>query len=240
MTEAEWLAATDPAPMLSFLRDGIVSLVDEGASETRDERRHHLLATTKRRKHQLFSVACCRLIWQLLPEESKDTLTTVELHADGLAGSNERLEALEDAWHDVRIHSVASDRTGRRIARAVARVVYLAVHSEARETASEVKAVMLWASLGQNASKVDELQAGFLRDIFGNPFRPVTLNPAWLTSTVLALAQQMYESRDFSPMPILADALQDAGCDNADILNHCRQPGEHVRGCWVVDLILSK
>jgi hypothetical protein len=99
---------------------------------------------------------------------------------------------------------------------------------------------MLWASLGQNASKVDELQAGFLRDIFGNPFRPVTLNPAWLTSTVLALAQQMYESRDFSPMPILADALQDAGCDNEDILNHCRQTGEHVRGCWVVDLILSK
>jgi hypothetical protein len=77
-------------------------------------------------------------------------------------------------------------------------------------------------------------------DLPRNPFRPVTLNPTWLTSTVLALAQQMYESRDFSPMPILADALQDVGCDNEDILNHCRQPGEHVRGCCCVDLLLGK
>ncbi|MDY3562094.1 hypothetical protein R5W23_003540 [Gemmata sp. JC673] len=50
----------------------------------------------------------------------------------------------------------------------------------------------------------------------------------------------MYESRDFSAMPILADALQDAGCDRADILDHCRGPGQHVRGCWVVDLVLNK
>jgi hypothetical protein len=78
------------------------------------------------------------------------------------------------------------------------------------------------------------------RDIFGNPFRPVTINPAWRTSNVTALAQSIYADRAFNRMPILADALEDAGCDNADILNHCRQPGEHVRGCWVVDLLLGK
>jgi hypothetical protein len=83
-------------------------------------------------------------------------------------------------------------------------------------------------------------QADFVRDIFGNPFRPVVFDPAWRTSTTLALARQMYDSRDFSPMPILADALQDAGCDNADILNHCRRPGEHTKGCWVIDLLLGK
>src|SRR5262245_15784081 len=82
--------------------------------------------------------------------------------------------------------------------------------------------------------------ATLLRELFGNPFRPVTLDPSWLTSTVTALAQHMYDNRDFSAMPILADALQDAGCDSDDILNHCRQPGEHVRGCWVVDLVLGK
>jgi hypothetical protein len=81
---------------------------------------------------------------------------------------------------------------------------------------------------------------GFIRCIFGNPFRPITVNPSWLTSTVLAVARQMYESRDFSAMPILADALQDTGCDNEDMLNHCRQPGGHVRGCFVVDLLLAK
>ncbi|AWM41892.1 hypothetical protein GobsT_69870 [Gemmata obscuriglobus] len=79
-----------------------------------------------------------------------------------------------------------------------------------------------------------------VRDIVGNPFRPVTFAPSWRSDTALSLAQGMYESRDFSATPILADALQDAGCDNDDVLNHCRGPGPHVRGCWVVDLVLGK
>ena len=84
-------------------------------------------------------------------------------------------------------------------------------------------------------------QATIARDIFGNPFRPATFDPAWLTSTVVALARGMYESRDFGAMPILADALQDAGCDSDEVLNHCRDAIQvHVRGCWVVDLVLGK
>ena len=80
-----------------------------------------------------------------------------------------------------------------------------------------------------------------LRDIFANPFRPVEFDPAWRTSTAVALAKGMYGSRDFSPMPILADALQDAGCDSDDILAHCRDAKPaHVRGCWVIDLVLGK
>ena len=79
-----------------------------------------------------------------------------------------------------------------------------------------------------------------LRDIFGNPFRPVSFAPAWRTDTAVSLARQMYESRDFSAMPILADALQDAGCTDEEVLGHCRGPGPHVRGCWVVDLLLGK
>jgi hypothetical protein len=85
--------------------------------------------------------------------------------------------------------------------------------------------------------------ATLLREICGYPFRPVTVNPAWLSwhdGLLVSMAQQMYDARDFADMPILGDALEEAGCDNADILNHCRQPGEHVRGCWVVDLILGK
>ncbi len=76
--------------------------------------------------------------------------------------------------------------------------------------------------------------------IGSNPFRPVSFNPNWRTSTVVAIAKTTYDSRDFSPMPILADALEDAGCDHADILAHCRGDGPHVRGCWVVDLVLGK
>jgi hypothetical protein len=84
-------------------------------------------------------------------------------------------------------------------------------------------------------------QADLLRDIFGNPFRPVVFDPAWGTDTAVSLAKHVYESRDFSAMPILADSLQDAGCENADVLTHCRDEKQpHVRGCWVVDLVLGK
>jgi hypothetical protein len=81
---------------------------------------------------------------------------------------------------------------------------------------------------------------GLIRELFGNPFRPITLPSSWRSDTVLSLARQMYESRDFVAMPILADALQDAGCDSDDILEHCRGPGPHVRGCWVADRVLNK
>ena len=79
-----------------------------------------------------------------------------------------------------------------------------------------------------------------LRDIFGNPFAPVVLSPEWQTSTVVAIAAQMHHARDFSAMPILADALQDAGCEHPDILDHCRGSSPHTRGCWLVDLVLNK
>lgn len=77
-------------------------------------------------------------------------------------------------------------------------------------------------------------------DIFGNPFRPVELDPRWITSTVFDISQAIYQERAFDKMPILADALMDAGCDSEEILNHCRGDGPHVRGCWVVDLLLGK
>jgi len=83
--------------------------------------------------------------------------------------------------------------------------------------------------------------ANIMRDIFGNPFRPVAFDPAWRTDTAVAVARQMYESREFGAMPILADALQDAGCEDEHILSHCRDTSApHVRGCWVCDLVLNK
>jgi hypothetical protein len=82
-----------------------------------------------------------------------------------------------------------------------------------------------------------------LREIFGDR-GGLLVSPmweeAWRTETAVALARHIYESRDFSAMPILADALQDAGCDNVDVLGHCRGPGPHLRGCWVVDTVLGK
>ena len=83
-------------------------------------------------------------------------------------------------------------------------------------------------------------QDDVIAEVFGDPFKPVAFAPEWRTDTAVLLAKQMYDSRDFSVMPILADALQDAGCDSEDVLDHSRGPGPHVRGCWVVDLVLGK
>jgi hypothetical protein len=79
-----------------------------------------------------------------------------------------------------------------------------------------------------------------LRDIVGNPFQPTILDPRWRTADTLGLARGIYEDRAFDRMPLLADALMDAGCDDEPILSHCRTGGPHVRGCWVVDLLLGK
>ncbi|OAI54376.1 hypothetical protein AYO44_03650 [Planctomycetaceae bacterium SCGC AG-212-F19] len=79
-----------------------------------------------------------------------------------------------------------------------------------------------------------------LRDVFGNPFRRVKVDPAWRTSTVVALAEPIFAERAFDQMPVLGDALEDAGCIDTEVLAHCRAGGEHVRGCWVVDLLLGR
>ena len=83
-------------------------------------------------------------------------------------------------------------------------------------------------------------QSDTIRCIFGNPFRRVAADPAWLTSDVLALARSIYAERAFDRLPILADALQDAGCHDDEVLGHCWSDGPHARGCWVVDLALRK
>jgi hypothetical protein len=85
-----------------------------------------------------------------------------------------------------------------------------------------------------------QAQAELLRCIVGNPFRPIRPDPAWQTPNAMTLAQAIYDERTFDRLSLLANALEEAGCDNADILNHLRGPGPHVRGCWSLDLILGK
>src|SRR5262245_42333279 len=101
-----------------------------------------------------------------------------------------------------------------------------------------------------SGADVEELRAAFdaewlihaniLREIVGSPFRPVVIDSRWLTTNVLVLALTIDSEEAFDRMPILADALLDAGCDNDDVLDHCRSTNCHVRGCWVVDLLLGR
>lgn len=86
----------------------------------------------------------------------------------------------------------------------------------------------------------DAISSQWVRDVFGNPFHPAVFDPTWRSDPAVSLVKHIYGSRDFSALPILADALQDARCDNSDLLDHRRGPGPHVRGCWVVDLVLGR
>ena len=98
-----------------------------------------------------------------------------------------------------------------------------------------------WVAALEADFRFEAMQQTILaRDIFGNPYRPVTVDPAWLTSTVVALAEGIYTDGAFDRLPILADALEEAGCGDPGVLSHCRGGGQHVRGCWVVDMVLKK
>ena len=88
--------------------------------------------------------------------------------------------------------------------------------------------------------RASALLCPLIRDVFGNPFRHVAFDPRWRTADTVGLARGIYEERAFDRLPLLADALMDAGCDEDQLLAHCRSDGPHVRGCWVVDLVLGK
>jgi hypothetical protein len=223
MTEEKWLTRNDPDTLLQF--------VGPRASS---------------RKLRLFACACCRRIWDLLTDPvHRHAVETSERYADRLATRAELKEARANAW-----------KCGSRVhvgpARAAAPRGML---REASLAADEIRGV-LYARACAGLVPEDQVQAGhtadtseraaqsaLLRDVIGNPFRVAEVDPAWLRwqqGTVVRIAQTIYEQRRFADLPILADALEEAGCTDAAILAHCRQGGEHVPGCWVVDLLLQK
>jgi hypothetical protein len=228
MTEADWLACENPAQMLKYLQGN--------ASD---------------RKLRLFGCGSCRRHWHLLTDNrSRAAVEMAELWADDLVTEVD-LEAAESAADRatqdiVRTRQASEYAVSECFTYAARAVGFLATVNAFGTDRSLVVASYCNMAAYHEAPERDcpESENAALcrtiRDIFGNPFRPVSFSPEWRTSTAVALAAQMYESRDFSAMPILADALQDAGCDNADILDHCSSASPHVRGCWVVDLILSK
>ena len=134
------------------------------------------------------------------------------------------------------------DPYSKQIALSAASAAFAAIDPDsARQPALDLIAQTLRAEFpdlpGQSAeAAVTEL----VRDVMGNPFTPIKWDQEWRTSDTIAMARQMYDSRDFGGMGILADALEEAGCTTPAILEHCRSGGPHVRGCWVVDLILGK
>jgi hypothetical protein len=183
---------------------------------------------TSHRKFRLLACACCRWnqLFMSLPG-ANEVVAAAERWAEGNGTREEVSEALQDL--DLSPASPAFDRIGG--------AMELGFRSEDAFVATTYTAA--WTIDDEPIS--EQLLTNQIRDIFGNPFRPVTFDPEWRTTTALALAQGIYDERAFDRLPILADALQDAGCDNDDILNHLRATSlPHVRGCWALDLVLGK
>jgi hypothetical protein len=217
MTEEEWLASTDPSTLLNH----VCPIMDDDP---------------RMRKVRLFTAAYLRSIWDHIKGDLfRQAVELVETVADDPM----QRSALSERHEHLHQISPRSRRT-----RAEAAVIEGTLWNSLNAASWGARRAVSCSAgaLGHAARKTEkQKQSDLFRDIFGNPFRPVSFDAAWRTGTAMALARGMYESRDFGAMPILADALQDAGCDSADVLDHCRDPhATHYRGCWVVDLVLGK
>jgi hypothetical protein len=217
MTEAEWLACADPRPMLGHLR-GRVSA----------------------RKLRLLTCACCRRVWDLLGDErSRQAVEVAERFTDGAADAEELRAAQRGAQAAYRLAARRHGPTAFRLWLAAC----LAADATARRATFDPAKEFFRGAADRKERAERKARAALCRDLFGNPFRPVALDRRWLTGgdgAARKLARVIYAERRFGDLSVLADALEDAGCADAAVLAHCRGPGEHVRGCWVVDLLLGK
>ncbi len=223
MNEQQWEECRNPDQMLEFLGD-----------------------KTSERKLRLFACACCRRIWHLLPrcvmigEEEREVcrhaLVTAESYADGQAAQDDLARMPPNPLAIYSAPAAFMAAAGQPLD--VGEVIRDAAEAASRD---QDDAQDRWYEAEQQA------QCRLLRCLFGNPFRPVSVDPAWLTSSVLAVAQAAYDQRDLPAgnldpiqLNILADALEDAGCTDSLLLGHLRGHGPHALGCWALDLALGK
>ena len=212
MTEEEWLTTRDdPRDMLEFV---------ENASS---------------RKWRLWLCGCARTVWHILAEAGRAATETAERFADGVATAEELTDALRRAY------ALVSNTAGEPSPED--RAIWDALSATYTDPARAFDCA-LWNftvfGRGEGCGEYGKY-CDLVREMYGNPFRPVAFDPAWRTSDVMLLAKGIYAERAFDRMPILADALQDTGCDSDALLTHLRDANAtHVRGCWALDLVLGK
>lgn len=223
MFEARWFNCTEPEMMLRYM-----------------------LGKTGDRKFRLFACACVRRIWPLLRDErSRLAVQAAEDYADRPVGHT-RLSTVRAAarsagqWLDA---AASRGEAGEGMSAVwAARAAQATVEDTGWDVARNAAASAVRARNGSGLQE-HRVQCDLLRDAFGNPFHPLAFDPAWLRwhgGCITAMAQTIYEERRFEEMPILADALEEAGCDDEEILWHCRVDAHHARGCWLLDGILGR
>jgi hypothetical protein len=236
MNQKQWVNCTDPEKLLKFLRGK--------ASD---------------RKLRLLACACVRRVWEILTPKSRAALEASERYADKAAGRRELTAARRDAIVEADRMAAAADATmnpnegqwdpeeaAAAQANAAEATRLCLVPVADTDLVGQVTRSMFYALVQWHDSPggdPDQAHCDLLREVFGNPFRiPVIERPwlKWNDGTVPRLAQAVYDERNFDLLPVLADALEDAGCAEAAILDHLRDLRPHVRGCWMVDLLLNK
>jgi hypothetical protein len=216
--EADWLAATLPSQLLRFMKK-----------------------QASRRQYRLFGVACCRTMWAALDPIERDVVDAVERYAEG--------EAMQAELDRLAPKLPGTDKPHDHVTVVEGAVAWLINTGEPDHVAAIQVGAFTASYFGHMQAKRPFGSWGppsdysrplaLARDIFGNPFRPLPIDPTWRTGTIIAIARHIYAERAFDCMPILADALEDAGCSDAHLLDHCRQSTTHVRGCWAIDLLLK-
>ena len=247
MTESEWFACTEPAPMLEFLEDKV------------SNRKVRLLACAVVR-HVPFS-RDGMTIWELLPRcawlrspefpgvDCHSVIETAERMADGEPSEGEwkasvrharyiNYAAEPEAWGDVpgsHLRYALTDAVQRTVS-----------YNDNKDSVFLIRYLINYLYVYYRYanyeihSKFERRVCGIIRDAIGNPFQPPTIDPSWLTDGAIPISEFIYKEQAFDRMPILGEVLEDAGCDDDIILSHSRSQSRHVRGCWVVDAILGK
>ncbi len=206
------------------------------------------------RRLRLFNAACARRVAAMMPDDAARGLVDLaERRADGLLPDREWLRAVVETVDPYLGNEAARDGAGgatfgvlmhlhRTDPRSILRLAESVIEARAYKayTGGYPTAVGLDEWMRQSVESEAMDLCRLFRCVCGNPFRRVALDPVWLTSTVRTLAAGIDAERAFDRMPILADALQDAGCDDEDVLGHCRGPGPHAHGCRVVGLVLGR
>ena len=225
-TEEDWLCCTDPGRMVEALerRAG----ADRRALASSDPLIPPPWRGASPRLLRLGLGAAYRLTWDALTPQAQAAVVAVEEYADGAIPYARVAEVKRSLWSQVYPRQPVGPGEADAFTQDAARTLRDALDGRPELYHRAV------------AMRPSPALAAVILDLFGNPFRPVTPDPSWLTPTVVAIASGIYADRAFDRLPVLADALEDTGCCHADLLIHCRSGGPHVRGCWAVDLTLGK
>jgi hypothetical protein len=196
------------------------------------------------RKMRLLACACARRLWPALVKEARLSIEASERYADGL-GSRKELRATRGPYYSgVRADNCASlaARPSQGFQRAVRGVLVQGLLAASADPDGWVRDEVPEIRDAEMAA-----QATLVRDVFGNPFRPASPDSALRSVNAVSLARAAYDERllpsgelDRVRLGVMADALEDAGCADIQLLGHLRGPGPHVRGCWALDLVLGK